>query len=165
MSRAMRVLGVLLPFVAAAASCGGGAYTAGDACSTVGTAMCNRFNQCDLLMSGVTVSSCKGQWQDECCGDDCGETAPTKEDEELVKAFVNDCANALKTFSCDLLYEYYLPAECDFLTYAAAPVVRQSVLPEKQASTEALRKTQIRQAAALKARNIMVKTFGLRLPQ
>jgi hypothetical protein len=161
MSRAMRVLGVLLPFVAAA-SCGGG-YTAGDACSTVGTAECNRLAQCDLLDPSISVSSCKNMLQQQCCGSQCGETADNKEQEDLVKALVNDCADALKTFSCDSLYAGDVPYECEFV--GAAPVIRQSVLPEKQPSADALKKAQLRQAAALKARQLMTKTFGLTLPQ
>ena len=118
MSRAMRVLGVLLPFMAAVASCGGG-YTAGDACSTVGTAECNRFAQCDLL--STSVSSCKSMFQTQCCGTQCGETAPSKEEEDLAKQIVNECADAFRTFSCDLISQGYIPAECDFIGYAAAP--------------------------------------------
>jgi hypothetical protein len=161
MSRAMRVLGVLLPFVAAVASCGGG-YTAGDACSTVGTAECNRLAQCDLLDPSISVSSCKNMLQQQCCGSQCGQTADNKEEEDLVKGLVNDCAAALKTASCDSLYAGEVPYECEFV---GAPVIRQSVLPEAQPSADALKKAEVRQAAALKARQLMTRTFGLTFPQ
>jgi hypothetical protein len=160
MTRWMRVLGVLLPFLAAA-SCGGG-YTAGDACATVGTAECNRYDQCYLL--GVSVSSCKSMFQNACCGNQCGATADSKEEEDLVRQLVNDCASAFKTFSCDLLYEGYIPAECDFLGYAA-PVVRQSVLPAKPLDPAAAQKALLRQSAAAKARKIMSQIFKISLPE
>ena len=87
------------------------------------------------------------------------------EQSDLARQIVNECADAFRTFSCDLIYQGYIPAECDFIGYAAAPVVRQSLLPDRQPSAEALKKAQLRQSAALKARDIMTKTFGLTLSQ
>ena len=128
-----RVLGVLLPLLAATSCGGGGPYTWGDACDTAVTGYCNRLNACGLL--NVSIGTCMEIYMLDCCqGAACDETAPSKEQENAVKAEAADCVSDLRELGCDYIADYYLPDTCLIFAggaAAAAPVARQSLLPQK----------------------------------
>jgi hypothetical protein len=115
MSRSLKVLGLLLPFVAAM-SCGSSTYNVGSACNEVGSAECQRAVECGAASS---VSQCKSDFHDACCGTSgtCGMMV-TADD----KARVHTCSASFQMYTCAQLNTYYgVTPECANLYYAVVP--------------------------------------------
>jgi hypothetical protein len=134
MSRSIRVLGLLLPFMAAV-SCGGGGYTHGNFCSEIGKAVCARAVECEFETS---ISACASEFQASCCGDagDCGQKAPS-EFEDAARDQAHSCAIAFDNYDCEQLYYMYLPDACYGAVGALVPAnitARQSTLPAAKAA-------------------------------
>ncbi len=135
MSRSIRVLGLLLPFVAAVSCGGGGGYTHGSFCSEIGQAACSRAVECEFETS---VSACASEFQAACCGSEgsCGEKAPSGYEDQL-RDGAHSCAVAFDNFDCEYLYYYYLPEACAGVISAVVPenvTVRQSTMPAAKAA-------------------------------
>jgi hypothetical protein len=108
-------LSVLAVGLVLIAGCGGGRMTAGEFCSKMGVAFCDKMISCQLVTQAQRTV-CLDAFQVGCCeeANQCGEEAPSDEDEEAAKAIITACSNALATHDCALLAqaEPQLPLAC-----------------------------------------------------
>lgn len=157
MSRSLKALGLVMPFVFAM-SCGGG-YTKGTFCSDFGSALCHREVECQLDSS---LSACESDFHTACCGSDgtCGDKPASAADESAAKAFVADCSAALDNYDCYSLSQGSLPYACAGYAASAAIVPEhQSPSPARQ-STLLVPQAKLPAATAGTARKLDPRAFG-----
>lgn len=90
--------------------CGGGDEdrSIGYACDQVSTAVCIRADECGLL-GGASQAECFDELVAVCCEDDrrCDDTAAASDDQ------IDECAQAVLEFGCDLIENGERPADCE----------------------------------------------------